>query len=306
MISDEKDPAVSGSDFLADSPQNRENSQEASPAEATPPSQQQLPPSPTIPPSNLFPDLRVPWGWTDLALFVGSGAAVLFFISLVAVRIFVKFGVSLAQIQHSPAKQGIYVFATEVPLMFVLLGILALQMRIRSSAPVWQTIGWRPLSTDLLPRWLVVTGLLVSGALLSLLVSLVSSEFQPKTSLPIQAFFENRLSAVLLMTMAVVFAPIFEETLFRGYLYPVLARSWGVMPGVLVTGTLFGLMHSMQLWGGWVQIALLVCVGIIFTYVRAVAKTVVASYLLHVSYNSSIFLGFLIASHGLRHLPSFH
>ena len=34
------------------------------------------------------------------------------------------------------------------------------------------------------------------------------------------------------------------------------------------------------------QIALLVVVGIVFTFVRAMTRTVLASYLLHVSYNS--------------------
>lgn len=304
MISDEKDSALQSGNSPARSPQDLADS--STPAEAPQLPVTRPPELPSRNSENLPADLRVPWGWADLAVFLGLGAAIFFFISLIAVRIFVRFGVTFAQIQHSPAKQGVYIFVTEVPLIFLLLGFLALQMRARSRAPAWETVGWRPLSSDPLPRWMAVTGLVVSGLLLSLLVSMISSEFQPKMSLPIQAFFENRLSAILLMIMAVVFAPVFEETLFRGYLYPVLARSWGVIPGVVITGALFGLMHSMQLWGGWVQIALLVCVGIIFTYVRAVTKTVVASYLLHVSYNSSIFLGFLIASHGLRHLPSLH
>ena len=40
-----------------------------------------------------------------------------------------------------------------------------------------------------------------------------------------------------------------------------------------------------QLWGGWWQIALLVMVGIVFTIARAATRTVVASYILHLSYN---------------------
>jgi hypothetical protein len=37
--------------------------------------------------------------------------------------------------------------------------------------------------------------------------------------------------------------------------------------------------------------------------VRAVTKTVVASYLLHLSYNFTLFLAFLVGSHWLRILP---
>jgi hypothetical protein len=44
-------------------------------------------------------------------------------------------------------------------------------------------------------------------------------------------------------------------------------------------------------------------VGIIFTWARAVTKTVVASYLLHLSYNSFLFFAFLVTSDGFRSLP---
>ena len=107
---------------------------------------------------------------------------------------------------------------------------------------------------------------------------------------------QNREAALALMAMSVLLAPIVEETIFRGYLYPVAARSFGIPAGIIVTGTIFGLLHAEQLWGGWAQISLLVVVGIVFTWVRAAKRTVLASYLLHVSYN------FLIVITGLRSL----
>ena len=52
----------------------------------------------------------------------------------------------------------------------------------------------------------------------------------------------------------------------------MIARSLGIAASVVVTGTLFGLLHAAQLWGGWTQIGMLVVVGIIFTYVRAATR----------------------------------
>lgn len=289
---------------------NFDDETSASPPLNSPPTEEtisEISPLPPAPPQKFVPeDLRVPWGWTDLALFIVLAALTFFLLNMAAVRVFAHFGITFAQIQHSPAKQGVFIFSTEVPLYVLLLGFFALQAKVRAGGPVWSTLGWKPLPDGPVPPRLIVIGLVVSGLLLSFLVNLISSEFQPKTALPIQAYFQNRLSAILLMIMAVAFAPVFEETFFRGYLYPVVARSWGVAPGIVVTGTLFGLLHAAQLWGGWVQIALLILVGIIFTYARAVSKTVVASYLLHFSYNSLIFLGFVIASHGLRQMPALH
>ena len=100
--------------------------------------------------------------------------------------------------------------------------------------------------------------------------------------------------ALALMLMAVFVAPAFEETIFRGYIYPVVARTYGMAVGVFGTGILFGLLHAPQLWGGWLQICELVAVGIIFTYARAVTRTMLASFLLHVSYNFFVSFGLVV------------
>ena len=71
----------------------------------------------------------------------------------------------------------------------------------------------------------------------------------------------------------------------------------------LVSGALFGLVHSQQLGGAWAQVTLLVVVGMILTYIRARTGSVVASYLVHLGYNSILFVGFYVATSGLRNLP---
>ena len=151
-----------------------------------------------------------------------------------------------------------------------------------------------------LPRILRYFGFVAAGFLIAALVQLASIAFASKAKVPMQALFQDRRTAILLLLMAVFVAPVVEETIFRGYIYPVVARSWGMVTGVLATGILFGLLHAPQLWGGWVQIALLVIVGIVFTFVRAVVRTVLASYVLHVSYNFFVSFAFLLGSHWLR------
>jgi hypothetical protein len=98
--------------------------------------------------------------------------------------------------------------------------------------------------------------------------------------------------------LSIVLAPVVEDTVFGGYIYPVVKQAFGVAAGIVGTGTIFGLLHAEQLWGGWVQIALLVVVGVIFTWVRTAKRTVLASFLLHISYNSLVVLSGL---HFLRH-----
>jgi membrane protease YdiL (CAAX protease family) len=248
-------------------------------------------------------DLRAPWDWIDLVIFALLALGGTFLISVLLMFAFRTFGIGLTQLRRSATARSYFAVLNQIILSFALLGYLAIQTNLRAGASFWHAIGWRPLTTRQIPKTMAYLSLIGGGFLLSMLVEFASNFFRPKGKLPIEAFFQDRGSALLLMLMSVLLAPVFEETIFRGFIYPVIARSFGIMASVLITGIIFGLLHAAQLWGGWTQIALLIIVGIIFTYVRAVTRTVLASYLLHVSYNSFLFLAFLISSHWLRAMP---
>ena len=259
----------------------------------------------TAPPAaSLVPeDLRIPWGWLDLLLFVLVAFAATIVIGAVVLIGFLAFGVKLSELRASASKEGLFAVVNQVVLFLALIGYLAAQIRWRFRAPFWRTIGWRPLESRSIHPALSYFGYLAGGFLLAATVQIVSVAAGTKTKLPIERLFEDRLTALLILLMAVLLAPLVEETIFRGFIYPVIARRFGRGVGIVATGTLFGLLHASQLWGGWTQIALLVFVGIVLTYARAVKGTVVASYLLHLSYNFFVSLAFVIASHGLKMIP---
>jgi membrane protease YdiL (CAAX protease family) len=108
------------------------------------------------------------------------------------------------------------------------------------------------------------------------------------------------------MSMAVMVAPLVEETVFRGYLYPLFAKSFGIAPGVVLTGILFGVMHGSQLGWSWGIVGLLILVGMIFTFARAYTGTVLASFLLHLGYNSAIAITTILSTRGFTRLPLPH
>lgn len=248
-------------------------------------------------------DLRTPWEWTDLLTFALFALGGTFLISAAMVPAFSAFGIGLQQLRTSPTARSYFAIVNQVVLSFALLIYLAAQAKTRVADSFWRTIGWRALVTNRVPKPFAYAALVAGGLSLSMFVQFASQFYQPKAELPIETFFQDRGSALLLMSVSVLVAPVLEETIFRGLIYPVIARSLGIAASVLITGTLFGLLHAAQLWGGWTQIGLLVLVGIIFTYARAATRTVVASYLLHLSYNSFLFLAFLASSHWLRNMP---
>jgi uncharacterized protein len=249
-------------------------------------------------------DLRVPWGWWDLLLLVVIGFAGLLLSSLLVLVAFMATGITMAQIKNSIVDQSLLSIIATCLISIGLLVYLVVQMRLRFNLPAWHTLGWRSLRTGQTPHPAAYLGLILSGFLLSLVVAASSSFFTAKTKMPIEQFLQDRRTALLLLMLSVTLAPLFEETIFRGYIYPVAARSFGVPIGILFTGTIFGLLHSAQLGNSWPQVGLLIFVGIVFTYARARTGTVLASYLLHVSYNSFLFMSFLVTSHGFRHFPA--
>lgn len=265
---------------------------------------------PTEPPhfsyARISEDIRVPWGFWDLLLFVLLAAAATFIIALLVACVFALFGVKLAAIEASPREQGLVSVIAQAIVDLGLVGYLALQIRLRFREPFWKTIGWRTLDTGIIPRPLAYAVLVMAGAVVSFLVDAASNLHPPKGNLPIEAIYQDPTVALLFLLMAVLLAPVVEETIFRGYIYPAIAKSWGVAASVLITGALFGLLHGFQLGGALWQIALLVLVGIIFTWVRASTRTVVASYCMHIGYNSFLFVGFLASTHLLKSMPAVH
>ena len=65
----------------------------------------------------------------------------------------------------------------------------------------------------------------------------------------------------------------------------MLARRTGAVAGVVITGLLFGLIHSPQYGYSWAAVLIICLVGAVLTTVRAVTKSVASSFLVHVGYN---------------------
>jgi hypothetical protein len=251
------------------------------------------------------PDLQVIWGWVDVLLFgmfyVGS-TIVMAIAMMIALAATSHRGVmSLANDDLVKANVAIIAQALASGLALLYFWVM---VRLRNGGPFWSAMGWRPLGTTPSEKRILIAIHLGYGLAIAIVVSLLSKFVSQKEALPIEQLFQSRETILLLMIFGILVAPLVEETIFRGLLYPVVARSFGVVTGILVTGILFGLTHAGQLWGGWGQIALLIGVGLIMTWVRVARRTVLASYLLHVAYNTTLFAGFFIATGGLRHLPT--
>lgn len=161
-----------------------------------------------------------PWGGLDL-LIVG--------LVLVA-SLFLFSSIFFAVVLHSSLSQG--VSATELgknpgPLVIVpsmtlayvaMLIAMYLLVTRQGQRPFWQTVGWR------WPRNLGWLGFVAGGGFLAVGLGELSRLLPIPKSLPMDQFFQNRQGAYLMVIFGVAVAPLAEEMLFRGFLYPVLDR----------------------------------------------------------------------------------
>jgi CAAX protease family protein len=248
-------------------------------------------------------DLDTPWGMRDLLVFFVFALGMLYLLSSVmAVIAMVQFGVPASQLEQFGSTSAGFVVSRQVVWFGCIFLYLYAVIGHRTSQPFWRTIGWRGLHLGTLRPAALVPMLLVCGAAMAVAADVASQFYKTEKPLPIQALFTSRRGVEYLAAFAILAAPLAEETVFRGYLYPVLARRFGILAGVAFTGILFGLVHVPQLWGGWGQIATLVAVGMALTAVRAGFRSVAASYLVHLSYNAFLFAGIFTDPDAWRHL----
>jgi membrane protease YdiL (CAAX protease family) len=270
---------------------------------------------------NLPEDLRISWSWVHLLCFVLFAVAVLVIVpSLLAIPYVQGKHLRPEKLQNYLYSIPQFVVGSTFAVFALILFFLYITLSVLPEKPFWRTLGWKKLASDPAAGkgrpWMYF----LSGCGLSIFVAVAASRVKDSDHAPIQEFLKSRTGAMLLLAMAVVVAPLVEETIFRGYLYPVLARiisaiaqffgmefssatRTGVVASILTTGLFFGLLHADQLGRNWPLVGLLILVGVIFTFARAWTGTVVASFFLHLGYNSMIALASIIATKGFTHMP---
>jgi membrane protease YdiL (CAAX protease family) len=140
--------------------------------------------------------------------------------------------------------------------------------------------------------------LVLLGMILVSLQSLVRFFHVPK-HMPMEEFLSTPIAAFMTGVLAISLGPLMEELFFRGFLYPVVARRFGVISGVVATSIAFGFIHAAQLAFAWGLVFIIFLVGAVLTIVRAKTRSVGSSLLVHVAYNSTLVVSGVLSSHHL-------
>jgi uncharacterized protein len=159
----------------------------------------------------------------------------------------------------------------------------------------WQAIHWNWPKT----AW-VMLGL---GAVTFIGLAMLGNLLPMPKETPFDKLFDRTRDAYLLSIFAVTLGPFVEELFFRGFLYPVLARRWGVAWGIILAALPFALLHLQQ-YGFSVGIIIIIfAVGVVCGIVRATTKSLGASFLVHAGYNGAQMLIAVVFTHGFTRMP---
>jgi membrane protease YdiL (CAAX protease family) len=263
-------------------------------------------PSRDTAPRRVIPeDLRISWSWPHFVVFIFFALSSFFLVQTVLILYFAPHrSLPPKELEGYLLSKPQFLFGTSILWYAAIFLFLYVTLGVLRGVPFWSSLGWKKLKSNLSAGKANPWAYFFAGCGLAIFVFLASSQVHTNDKMPIEEVLKNRSSAILLMAMAVLVAPLVEETVFRGYLYPLFAKSFGILPGILLTGVLFGLMHGAQLAWTWGIVGLLIVVGIIFTFARAQTGTVLASFLLHLGYNSMIALATIIGTHGFTKIPT--
>jgi uncharacterized protein len=232
------------------------------------------------------PPVREPfWDYVDLALVMGLLFASIAVIVLVCGAL--AFAVPAFRNDPTPL-----LLPMQLVLYLFIYICFFLVFKFRYGKPVFASLGWR--GTIIHPLVLVVSGMALAIAV-SVLAKLIHT---PEVKSPIDEITKTPLSLAIFAVMAVTIAPLFEELFFRGFIQPLLSRTFGVTAGVVLTALLFGGLHAPEYSWAW-QYALAVSIaGAVFGWVRARTQSIIPSTIMHGSYNLVFIVGLLFMKYG--------
>ena len=143
----------------------------------------------------------------------------------------------------SPLREGLSVVGLYLALMTGPLLILAWMLRGKAEAG-WLQFRWAPLGSSVRQA---LKGLLMVLPLVSLVGWLQGQLWgDPGGSNPLLELVLNSHNVAALACFgftAIVLAPLFEETIFRGALLPVAGRRLGAAGGILLSAAVFAVAH---------------------------------------------------------------
>jgi membrane protease YdiL (CAAX protease family) len=182
-----------------------------------------------------------------------SEAITVFFVSWVGLPLIIGIGLGVFSAIVGPSSlaggmitSGDPTASFVVVVLDALVGLWLVRLFLKRYGSSWSDVGLRSVNIGkaLLLAGGVLVGFLILVGLSFALISLLFPSFnanQPQ----VNEFTSPKTSGALRVSFLalVVIPPFIEEIVFRGFIFPALTKSWGVIGGAIITSLLFAVAH---------------------------------------------------------------
>lgn len=230
------------------------------------------------------PAPRVPWGIADIAMALGLliVAAIVTFVPAATVAAIIAGGPE--KVADDPEALAV-VLGANLVLDAALIGVAVL-FSVGKYRCSLRDLGFRLPSKGGLwfPVGVLVAAYLLIGVYFGIVAATGLEVLEPQSTIPEKAL-ESRIVLPIVAVLALVFAPVMEETFFRGFVFGALRSRWGALWAALASGLLFAALHFNL--GSIIPFTL---IGMLFAGAYAYSGSLFASVAAHFLFNVISFL----------------
>ena len=246
---------------------------------------------------NTKPETRVwgPWATMGFGLVVGMtfiAAQALVVVAFIATKIISDSTLNLLQITENLSSNGLLLALAVFASAIVGVSLIVVFIKLRRNANIAEYLGLRPISKKSSFILLAITiGLII--LLESISIFLVNPQ---NDELMVEAY-KTSVWPALLWIATVIFAPAFEETFFRGFLFVGLKQSRiGSAGTIIITALTWTLLHiQYDIYG----MTLILILGIVLGIVRLQTGSLWSPLLIHSVWNLVAMVGTALYASGL-------
>lgn len=190
-----------------------------------------------------------------------------------------------------------------IPAHLVTLLIAYFIVRKGRKYPFFKTLGfswppsWRTIGFSMPESWATFKGTFICGVIAIALFAagaLITKAF-PGQKTDLDILIESSYGArVVTAFLAVFTAPIVEEVIYRGMLYPAISRLMGAGVAIGLVSLLFASVHVLQYKNNLAVIGAITLVSITLTTVRALTRRLLPCFVIHLLFNGIQAVIFLV------------
>ncbi len=243
-----------------------------------------------VAPAAIDPD-DPPWGLLHGFILWLMSVAMIVIVPLVSVLPYVIYKVMAQGPMLDPMKDTGLIFISILavfPAHILTLGIVWLVVTNRGRRPFLKTLGW---------TWSRNFGpvMCVGLAVLLLIVAVLATWLFGGAETQMDQIVKSSLKARFVLAFLAVFtAPLVEEIIYRGVMYPVVQRTFGTVWAVAVVSVLFAGVHVFQYFNNFAVVSVIAVLSVTLTLVRSRTRSILPCFVIHLVFNGlqALFLVF--------------